>query len=136
MCVWLLAKNKGAIFYIICIHLQSDYNQWTIIFTLDLALKIDSKRGLLTPITYHPSPHCDDRPTGSVIDMVVVHGISLPAGQFGSDDVRAFFCGELDFSAHPDFASIAHLKVSSHLYIRRVGGIIQFVPFERRAWHA
>lgn len=100
------------------------------------SLKINLLTGLLDPVHYAPSPHHDDRPTGVPIDMVVVHGISLPPGQFGSSAVQDFFCGKLDFASHPTFADIAALRVSAHLFIRRTGEIIQFVPFTKRAWHA
>lgn len=70
------------------------------------------------------------------IDMIVIHGISLPPGQFGGSAVEAFFAGKLDVSQHPYFETISGLRVSSHLFIRRTGEIIQFVPFHQRAWHA
>jgi AmpD protein len=98
-------------------------------------MKVNLPNGLLTSARYIQSPHCDERPE-SVLDMVVVHGISLPPGQFGSDAIETFFCGTLDFTAHPYFATIATLKVSSHLLILRTGEILQFVPFAKRAWHA
>lgn len=99
-------------------------------------LKINSLTGLLEPIDYQPSPHQDARPHDIPIDMVVVHGISLPPGEFGSNAIPAFFCGTLDMNSHPAFADIAQLRVSAHLFIRRTGDIIQFVPFHERAWHA
>ena len=99
-------------------------------------LKIDAKSSLLKPIRFLPSPHHDDRPSGTSIDMIVIHGISLPPGEFGSQSVETFFCGHLDFSSHPSFISIQNLRVSSHLFIKRTGEIIQFVPFSKRAWHA
>lgn len=98
--------------------------------------KVNLQSGLLEPAIYKPSPHCDDRPTGMMIDMVVVHGISLPPGQFGTDAVEAFFCGQLDTASHPAYADIAALRVSSHLFIKREGTVVQFVPFTKRAWHA
>jgi len=99
-------------------------------------LTVNSQTGLLEPIVYRPSPHYDERPQGTLVDMVVVHSISLPAGEFGGSAVEEFFCGHLDTSSHPTFTSIAALKVSAHLFIRRMGEIIQFVPFNKRAWHA
>jgi N-acetyl-anhydromuramoyl-L-alanine amidase len=99
-------------------------------------LKVNASTGLLEPVTYQSSPHHDERPPGMPIDMIVVHGISLPPGEFGSDTVENFFCGRLDMSLHPAFAGIAHLRVSAHLLIKRTGEIIQFVPFTKRAWHA
>lgn len=92
--------------------------------------------GLLQHTDYHPSPNCDDRPTCMDINLLVVHNISLPPADFTSDAVIEFFCNSLDHSAHPYYESIKNLKVSSHLFIRRTGKIIQFVPFHRRAWHA
>lgn len=99
-------------------------------------LKINAMTGLLDPVLYQPSPHHDERPAGVPIDMVVVHGISLPPGEFGSDAIPAFFCGKLEVDSHPAFADIATLRVSAHLLIRRTGEIVQFVPFSQRAWHA
>jgi N-acetyl-anhydromuramoyl-L-alanine amidase len=98
--------------------------------------KINLVSGLLEPVNYQFSPHHDERPQGTGIDMIVVHGISLPPGEFGSHAIVAFFCGQLDTGSHPAYADIAALRVSAHLLIRRTGEIIQFVPFSKRAWHA
>lgn len=100
------------------------------------ALKLNAVSGLLEPVIYRSSTHYDERPDQTTIDMIVVHGISLPPGQFGGDDIEAFFCGKLDISLHPSYSSIAQLRVSAHLLIKRTGEIIQFVPFNKRAWHA
>lgn len=97
---------------------------------------INLETGLLTTAVYKPSAHCDERPEKVAIDMVVIHGISLPPGQFGTGAVDDFFCGKLDVTSHPAYAAIAHLKVSAHLLIKRTGDMIQFVPFHQRAWHA
>lgn len=83
-----------------------------------------------------PSPNCNDRPAGVAIDLLVIHNISLPPGQFGTGCVQRFFCNELSPEEHPYFSGIAALKVSAHLLIERGGALTQFVPFERRAWHA
>lgn len=91
---------------------------------------------MLENVHFLPSPYCDERPSGMAIDLIVIHGISLPPNQFGTGSVEKFFCGQLDFHEHPYYASIAHLHVSSHLFITRQGGIVQFVPFNKRAWHA
>lgn len=99
-------------------------------------MNIHLSDGLLATARYVESPHCDDRPENTVIDMIVVHGISLPPGQFGDHFIERFFQGKLDFSAHPSFETIKALKVSSHLLIKRTGELIQFVPFMQRAWHA
>ncbi len=68
--------------------------------------------------------------------MVVVHNISLPPGQFSGSYIEDFFCNKLDCSIHPYFETIKDLKVSAHLLIRRDGQVVQFVPFNKRAWHA
>ena len=82
------------------------------------------------------SPNCDERPSGCDIELVVIHGISLPPGKYGGPEIDQFFTNCLDPGAHPYFAGMAHLKVSSHLLIRRDGELIQYVPFSKRAWHA
>jgi len=81
------------------------------------------------------SPNFDSRPENEV-SLIVIHCISLPAGHYGSDYVRALFCNELDCLAHDDFVDLQEVKVSSHLFIHRTGLVTQFVPFEKRAWHA
>lgn len=70
------------------------------------------------------------------MDLLVLHNISLPPGEFGGHWIERLFLNQLDPEAHPYFRQIAELKVSAHLLIRRDGGIIQFVPFDQRAWHA
>ncbi len=81
------------------------------------------------------SPHRDDRPNGE-ISAIVVHAISLPAGEYSGNYVEQLFKGDLDVTAHADFADLAGVRVSSHLFIRRSGELVQFVPFGERAWHA
>ena len=99
-------------------------------------LTINMETGRLAPVDFHFSAHHDERPAGIAIDMIVVHNISLPPGQFGGDAIQQFFCGQLDHAAHPYFSEIATLRVSSHLLITRTGSVLQFVPFHQRAWHA
>ena len=99
-------------------------------------MEINLTTNLLDTVKHLLSPHCDARPENAAIDMIVIHGISLPPGQFGTGAIENFFCNKLDFSQHPYFAAIATLKVSSHLLIDRQGNVIQFVPFNKRAWHA
>lgn len=82
------------------------------------------------------SPHCDERPADSQIELIVVHGISLPAGQFGLHYINDLFLGQLQTDADPSFAVLEGLRVSAHLLIRRSGEVIQYVPFDKRAWHA
>ena len=99
-------------------------------------MHIDHKSGLLVGSHYHPSPNQDDRPDVNDITGVVIHNISLPPGEFGGDYIDDLFLNRLDPHAHPYFATIAGLRVSAHLLIRRQGEMIQYVPFHRRAWHA
>jgi AmpD protein len=83
-----------------------------------------------------PSPNFDDRPPATPIDLVVLHSISLPPGQFGGDAVERLFTNRLDWDAHPYFGRIRGLQVSAHFFVRRDGRMLQFVSCERRAWHA
>ncbi len=82
------------------------------------------------------SPNFDERPTGQEINLLVIHAISLPPGDFGGQWVEQFFTNQLDPEAHPYFKAISSLKVSAHLYICRNGELLQFVDFDKRAWHA
>ncbi len=82
------------------------------------------------------SPNFGERPGGVVIDLLVIHNISLPPGDFGGPWVEQLFCGRLDVGAHPYFAAIADNPVSAHLFIRRDGEALQFVDLHKRAWHA
>ena len=99
----------------------------------------------LENILHIPSSHCDLRPfsndnSSGNVDLLVIHNISLPPAQsnsdFDNDYVEDFFTGRLDHSIHSYFESIKDLRVSAHLYIKRDGTIVQFVPLNKRAWHA
>ena len=83
-----------------------------------------------------PSPNEDARPAGAAAELLVVHCISLPPGQFGGPWVADLFLNRLDPGAHPYFATVAHLRVSAHFLVRRDGTALQFVSCLRRAWHA
>lgn len=83
-----------------------------------------------------PSLNADARPLGSTIEVIIVHNISLPPGEFGGPAIEQLFTNQLDPAAHPFYREIEGLKVSAHLLIRRDGEVIQFVPFGERAWHA
>mgnify|MGYP001814106933 FL=1 len=98
--------------------------------------EISTETGLIEPALQRPSPNRDARPDDIVPRLVVVHGISLPPGEFGGPEIEALFDNTLDFDAHPYFREIRGMKVSSHLLIRRNGELLQFVPFTERAWHA
>ncbi|MES2049758.1 MAG: 1,6-anhydro-N-acetylmuramyl-L-alanine amidase AmpD [Pseudomonadota bacterium] len=82
------------------------------------------------------SPNYNARPDGADISLLVIHNISLPAGQFGGDAIAELFQNCLDCSAHESFASLREVKVSSHFLIRRDGTVLQFVSTLDRAWHA
>jgi len=82
------------------------------------------------------SPNQDERPPDTEISLVVLHSISLPPGDYGGDSIERLFTNCLDPEAHPYFREICGLKVSAHFLVRRDGSVIQFVPLERRAWHA
>lgn len=99
-------------------------------------MKLDREKAWVLEARRCPSPNFDERPNGCGIELVVVHGISLPPGEFGTPHVEALFCNRLDPTLHPYFAEICHLQVSAHLLIRRDGELVQFVPFTHRAWHA
>lgn len=83
-----------------------------------------------------PSPNYDDRPANCAIDLIVIHSISLPPCEYGGDWIDDLFSSRLDARAHPYFKDIAELRVSCHVLIRRDGELVQYVPFDRRAWHA
>ena len=100
------------------------------------SFRIDTGAGLIEPARQRPSPNCDRRPDGALPDLVVLHGISLPPGEFGGPGVEQLFTNTLDWDAHPYFGEIRGLEVSSHLFVRRDGELVQFVPFTERAWHA
>jgi len=104
----------------------------------DLAndLILDAGNAWLQGVRRVPSPNCDQRPAASEPELIVIHSISLPAGEFGTPHVEALFCNRLDVDAHATFAEIARLRVSAHVLIRRGGELVQLVPFTRRAWHA
>jgi len=104
--------------------------------TSRVACQIDVGRGLAEGARHVPSPNQDARPPGASIDLIVVHGIGLPPGEFGGPWVEALFLNRLPWEQHPFFKSIEGLKVSAHVFVRRDGSMLQFVPFHARAWHA
>lgn len=82
------------------------------------------------------SPNANERPEGAVIDLIVLHSISLPPGRYGGPEVEQLFTNRLDWSSHPYFEQIRGLEVSTHFFVRRDGELVQFVDADRRAWHA
>ncbi len=99
-------------------------------------MQINKTTGLLDEYKQCLSPNHDSRPENTAIDLIVVHSISLPPGEYGGEAIEHFFQNKLDKNAHPYFAEIFEMQVSSHVLIKRSGEIVQFVPFHKRAWHA
>lgn len=95
-----------------------------------------STAGWLDAVRRVDSPNFDERPAGESISLIVIHAISLPPSQFGSDDIVRLFTNSLDPAAHPYFRQVSALRVSAHFLIRRDGELIQFVSCNQRAWHA
>jgi N-acetyl-anhydromuramoyl-L-alanine amidase len=98
--------------------------------------RVDRASGLLAAARQLPSPNQDERPPGFGPELIVVHCISLPPGEFGGPWIDRLFTNRLDPAGHSYFATIASMRVSAHLLIRRDGEVVQYVPFHRRAWHA
>ena len=82
------------------------------------------------------SPNYGPRPASSPVDLIVVHSISLPPGEYGGTFVEQLFTNQLDWDAHPYFQQIRGAEVSAHFYIQRTGQLTQFVSTQQRAWHA
>jgi N-acetyl-anhydromuramoyl-L-alanine amidase len=99
-------------------------------------MQVDLKTGLMRGVRQVASPNCDARPPGMEADLLVVHGISLPPGEFGGSWIDRLFMNTLPLDAHPYFAEIGALRVSSHLVVARDGSLTQYVSFTDRAWHA
>ena len=98
-------------------------------------IRVDGK-GLIAAAKQVPSPNCDQWPTECQPELIILHGISLPPGQFGGSAIDELFTNRLDPSVHPYFAQICNIQVSSHLLVRRDGTLVQYVPLNMRAWHA
>lgn len=99
-------------------------------------MEIDPQTGLVRGVRFVPSPNHDARPEGSRPELVVVHGISLPPGEFGGPWIDRLFTNRIPAGAHPSFHEIHGLRVAAHALVRRDGELVQYVPFDRRAWHA
>ena len=98
--------------------------------------RIERDRGIVESARQCHSPNQDARPDGVEVDLIVLHGISLPPGQFDGPAIEQLFCNQLDWDSHPYYDEIRDFKVSAHVLIRRDGELLQFVPFTARAWHA
>jgi N-acetyl-anhydromuramoyl-L-alanine amidase len=99
-------------------------------------LSVDPRTGSMQPARQVGSVNCDERPGGILPELIVVHGISLPPDEYGGPWIDRLFTNTLSPAEHPYFATVAGMKVSSHLLIRRDGELVQYVPFHLRAWHA
>lgn len=100
------------------------------------AQAMEDKRCWLPGMRVVPSPNADERPAKMAIDTIILHYISLPPEHFSGEAVTRLFTNQLDCTAHPYFEGLAGLRVSSHFFLRRHGQLLQFVPPEKRAWHA
>jgi AmpD protein len=99
-------------------------------------LQVDLESGLLRGVRQVASPNYDSRPAGVEADLIVVHGISLPPGEFGGPWIDRLFTNSLPAEVHPYFAEVDSLRVSSHVVVARDGAVTQYVAFTERAWHA
>jgi AmpD protein len=99
-------------------------------------MRVDLESGLMRGARQMASPNHDSRPAGVEADLIVVHGISMPPGEFGGPWIDRLFTNTLPAEAHPYFAEVGSLRVSSHLVVMRDGAVTQYVKFTERAWHA
>ncbi len=99
-------------------------------------MQVDLESGLMRGVRQIASPNQDARPAGVEADLIVVHGISLPPGEFGGPWIDRLFTNSLPAEMHPYFAEVEALRVSSHLVVARDGAVTQYVGFTERAWHA
>jgi AmpD protein len=100
------------------------------------SVKVDVGTGWIEGARKIVSPNYDERPPDAMVDLVVIHGISLPKGVFGTPWVEALFTNTLDYDADASFRELVDVNVSAHLLIRRKGELLQFVSLNKRAWHA
>lgn len=92
--------------------------------------------GWLSGVRRVASPNHDARPPETPVELLVIHSISLPPNEYGGDAIERFFTNSLDHSGHPYYEQLKGVRVSSHFLVRRDGRIVQFVPCNKRAWHA
>jgi AmpD protein len=102
---------------------------------VNVEVNVEIEQHRIRGACFLPSPNCNDRP-GREVSLLVIHNISLPPGEFGGGHIAELFTNRLEPGGHPFFAAIQGLQVSAHLLIERDGRLTQFVPFDRRAWHA
>ena len=87
-------------------------------------------------VEYIPSPNCEKRPKNTFPEIIVIHAISIPEGEYITQNIIDLFTNNLDTKSHFSFKSLDGIKVSAHLLITRNGNVLQFVPFDKKAWHA
>ena len=92
--------------------------------------------GIIDDVEFCPSPNFDSRPDNIKVDLLVIHAISLPAGNYNTQLIKDLFLNKLEPGKDEFLRSIQHLQVSSHFLVTRQGHLIQFVPINKRAWHA
>ena len=97
---------------------------------------MEIENGIFKNLQFLKSPNFNERPENTKISLIVIHSISLPPNVYGNNYVEDFFMNKLITSDHDYFQEIQDMRVSSHLYIKRTGETIQFVPLNMRAWHA
>lgn len=101
-----------------------------------MQFSIDVSTGIANNVVWQPSPNFDDREPDSLPEVIIIHCISLPPGDYGGGEISRFFKNELSPDEHPYFKGMAHLTVSAHFLIDRFGRVTQFVSTDKRAWHA
>ena len=94
------------------------------------------KNHILQDVRFLRSPNFNERPLNAEISLLVIHSISLPPRKYNTNHIENFFLNKLDASLDDFYQEIKDLKVSAHILIKRSGEVIQFVPFNMRAWHA
>ena len=99
-------------------------------------LSVEWADGWWAHARHNPSPNHGARPTDACIDLIVLHSISLPPGEYGGPEIEQFFTNTLNWEQHPYFQTIRNLQVSAHFLVRRDGQVLQFVSCDDRAWHA
>lgn len=99
-------------------------------------MRLDIGSGIIDQAEFIASPNCDAREDAGQPEVIIIHCISLPPGEYGGDAVQRFFCNDLPAQEHPYYQTISHLTVSAHFFIDRQGSLIQFVSTKQRAWHA
>ena len=119
------------------LDISGSAERWCELFSdrTNIGMRVNSTHQL-EDVAQHVSEHCDERPDWAALELVVVHCVSLPEGEYGTGAAQRLFTGCLDVAEHPSFADLEGVHVAPHVLITRDGSVQQFVPFDRRAWHA